>query len=415
MEQPVGQRSALSRFGRAFFRHIPAWVIFFIGVYTLLGAQTSFNPPHKDWAWVYCLPQAIVFFYFFCYFKANAWVRRPRMKLAGIFALQMAVFLAVYLLAEPASFAQDVASWNEAFKQMVFPPPAGTAIGWFAGRDTIILLHEIMSFIWNVLIILHIFYYRRLGGLMFFYGAALLYGMTLESNGVMLKMFFEYDYHIYLPLLYAPLATMLNWATVFYLCVSVLHGCQDALPAVRRLHWFWGALLIAVLGLMIDLSIDPVATNVTLWTWNSAFRSAPGLLGVPLLNFVSWFFAVGTFGAFYLYLTRDAQGKYIFARRRDEINATSLSSQEKVTSAPRRAIAWIAAVPEKIRNRPLRRALDFWRSEKGGWTHLARNSIMVLILPLMHIITALGIVATIILLEGFNGPVFSILKKDIGF
>jgi len=411
MEQSASPRSAVFRLGTAFFKHFPAWVIFYIGAYSFLGALTFFNPPHKDWAWISFFPDAIVLFYFFCYFKANAWVKWRRQKLAGIFAMQIAVFLAICLLAEPVSFAQDVGSWSEALKQMVFPPPPGTRIAWFAGRDTIVLLYEIMGLVLTVLIILHVYCYKRLGGLMFFYGTALLYGMTLESNGVMMKFFFEYDYHIYLPPFHAPLVTMFGWATVFYLCSWVLHRFQDAFPAVRRMHWLWGALVIAILGLMIDLSVDPVATNLTLWTWNSAMRSGPGLLGVPLLNFVSWFFAVGTFGAFYLYLTRDGRGEYIFARSRDEMIEAARKLKEGRASARHRALDWVAAVPEKIKDRPLRRAADFWRSDKGQWTHLARNAIMILVIPVMNSITALGVFVTILVVEGTNGPVLTILKK----
>jgi hypothetical protein len=414
MEQSASPRSAVFRLGAAFFRHLPAWVIFYIGVYCHLVALTSFNPPHRDWTWIYIFPEAIVLFYFYCYFKANARVKRSRQKLAGIFALQIAAFLAIYLLAEPFSFAQDIASWSAALKQMVFPPPAGTTIAWFGGRDTFVLLYEITSLIWNILIILYLYHYKRLGGLLFFYGAALLFGMTLESNGVMLKFFFEYDYHVYLPPFHAPLVTMFNWAAVLFICSWVLHGVQDAFPAVRRLHWFWGALAIAILALMIDLPIEPAATGLTLWTWNSALRSQPQLLGVPLLNFVSWFFAAGTFGAFYLYLTREGRGEYLFARRRGEIIEAALKTHEGKASARQRALAWVAALPEKMKDRPLRRAADFWRSDKGRWTPLARNLIMILVIPGMHLIIAIGIVAATLLTEGADSPVFSILRKDLG-
>jgi hypothetical protein len=140
-------------------------------------------------------------------------------------------------------------------------------------------------------------------------------------------------------------------------------------------------------------------------------RSGPGLLGVPLLNFVSWFFAVGTFGAFYLYLTRDGRGEYIFARTRDGMIEAARKPHEGKASARRRALAWIAAVPEKIKDRPLPRAAVFWRSDKGRWTHLARNAIMILAIPVMNFIAALGVFVTILLVEGANGPVLTILKN----
>ncbi|MBN2205940.1 MAG: hypothetical protein JW742_00925 [Candidatus Aminicenantes bacterium] len=411
MERPVGPRNAWLRLGTSFFRHLPAWHLFYIGVYSHLTFLISFNPPRRDWAWLYIAPEALVLFYFYCYFKAQPRLPGRRRKLAGVFALQVAAFLAVCLLAEPAPFAQDVASWNAALARTTIPPPAGTTIAWFAGRDTFIWLYEITSLFWNILIILYVLREKGKGSLMLFYGAGLLFGMTLESNGVMLKYFFEYGYHVYLPPFHAPLVTMFNWAAVFFVCAWLWHAIQAAFPALRRMRWFWGAPAIAVLGLMIDLPIEPAATQLTLWVWNSALRSGPQILGVPLLNYVSWFFAVGTFGAFYLYLTRDARGEYVYARGRPGIGESSRRAGNEGASARRRAPAWIAAVPEKMRDRPLRRAVAFWGSDKGRWTPLARNLVMILLIPVMHLVAGLGILAATLIIEGWDSPVFSILRQ----
>ena len=49
--------------------------------------------------------------------------------------------------------------------------------------------------------------------------------------------------------------------------------------------------------------LDPFATAFGLWKWNSVYSPETGtfLFGVPLLNFISWFSAVFSFGLVYYY------------------------------------------------------------------------------------------------------------------
>jgi hypothetical protein len=347
-------RSAVSRFGAAFFEHLPVWCAFFSGIYVNFAAMIFFNPSREAWTWIGAFPAALVMFYFACHYRARGWPRGSALKLVGLGALQAALFLVVRSLAQPAPFAQNAAAWEEVFRNLRFPPPAGTAIEWYAGRNTIVLINEIVSLAWAGLIALHVFVHGKRGGLARFYGLALLYGVLLESGGMIMGFFFEYDFHLRLPLFEAPLAPMLSWAGVFYSCAWVWNRALDAFLSARRRHWLWGAAAMGVLGLLFDAAIDPLATSLTIWTWNSRLRAGPGFLGVPLLNYVSWFIAVWTFGAFYLGLTRAGAGSRFFGRRR----AASLA----------------------------------------------------LFAPVMVIVTNLGVLAAVLLLEGWDSPALEVVR-----
>jgi hypothetical protein len=398
--------SLITRIWVGFFRHIPAWYFFFIGVSTLYGAMANFNPSHDDWAWTYIFPETLVLLYFIAHAYAVPEIKRKKLMIAGVLALQVVCFIGVYFFVTPASYAQDVASWTETVKSLTFPPPDGTIIEYYAGRDAIVWGHEITSLIWILLILAHIIFYKRLGGLGFFYGAALLYGMTLESNGVMMKFFFEDQYHLYLPPFHAPVVTMFGWATVFYPCSMVLHKYQDAWPRLKNLHWLWGGLVISIIALMIDIQVDPVATNLTLWTWNSLLREGVHFLGVPVLNFFSWLFAVWVFGSFYLYLSRGKDGKYVYAQSRSELIETNYRMYKDKAALPTRALTWLRSIPRN----PVKRAAVFYISDKSRWSHASRAVTMIFIIPVMNLISGLGVFFGVMTVEGYFGPSWTILK-----
>jgi hypothetical protein len=81
-----------------------------------------------------------------------------------------------------------------------------------------------------------------------------------------------------------PLAVVLVWAAVISsaMAVAVRHGAGSA--AAR-------AASAALLALVVDLAMEPVAVRAGLWRW-----TPPGAwLGVPLGNFVGWAVIVGSY------------------------------------------------------------------------------------------------------------------------
>jgi uncharacterized membrane protein len=171
-------------------------------------------------------------------------------------------------------------------------------------KRKIVLGLEIFSILWAVLLMVHCLRWRGRGGLVKFFVAAALYGILLEVSGVTLDYFRENDYHFYLPLFAAPVATMVGWSTVFYPSVVVFEMLGRRWPTLRSMHVLPGGLLIALIALSGDLHLDPVATRLGLWTWHE--RLPDWHLGVPLVNFTSWLTAVFTFGVGYLYIHRRA-------------------------------------------------------------------------------------------------------------
>jgi hypothetical protein len=167
--------------------------------------------------------------------------------------------------------------------------------------------HEITSSVWTIAITAHCYWRKDLWGFLTFYGTAFLYGMILETSGVTMGYFFEPCYHLYIPPFTAPAVTMFGWSTVFY-------------PAVAHMTywrtWFkplWGesivrpALMVTAVAICIDLVVDPVASNIGLWTWHEVYKPELGdvfIFDVPFLNFSAWFGAVFAFGLGYFYCTQ---------------------------------------------------------------------------------------------------------------
>lgn len=163
-------------------------------------------------------------------------------------------------------------------------------------RDTALVLYEYETITWTVVFMIHCMI--TLGRMEFFrfFIVGLLYGFSLESSGVSMGFFKESDYHIYIPLLSAPLATMIGWSTVFYSSVFITKGIIKHFPKMSNLV---KALITSLVALFMDLQLDPIACKIGLWDWNDKLE--PFFLGVPLINFVSWFFAVLAFGYMYFY------------------------------------------------------------------------------------------------------------------
>jgi uncharacterized membrane protein len=115
-----------------------------------------------------------------------------------------------------------------------------------------------------------------------------LYGFTIEL--VAMRVFRSHDYGTgwLLAPLGVPLAVAAVWAAVILAAMGLAARLAPAGPALR-------AATAALLGLALDLLMEPVAVRAGLWQW-----TPPGpWLGVPVGNFVGWALIVGlyAFGA----------------------------------------------------------------------------------------------------------------------
>jgi hypothetical protein len=132
------------------------------------------------------------------------------------------------------------------------------------------------------------------------FGVTLVFGLILENGGIVLGVFSEPGFLLYLPGLPAPLATALGWASVLY---CAFFAVERVLPVKSPLA---RGLACALIGLSLDLPFDPVATRLGWWVWEPSLNAK--VWGVPVINFVAWFWALFPYGTAY-YWAREKAGR----------------------------------------------------------------------------------------------------------
>jgi hypothetical protein len=119
----------------------------------------------------------------------------------------------------------------------------------------------------------------------------LAFGMILENGGISMGFFREGGYALYLPGMPAPVATMVGWVNVLY---CGFFAAEKILPESGAV---WRGLVCAGIALSMDIPFDPVATRLSWWVWNPEL--ALDIWGVPIVNYVAWFWAIFPYAAFY--------------------------------------------------------------------------------------------------------------------
>jgi uncharacterized membrane protein len=69
-----------------------------------------------------------------------------------------------------------------------------------------------------------------------------------------------------------PVIIGVNWFLLVYLTGSILQG---------KVPYYWAALIAAILMVIIDVLIEPVAIKLNFWQWEEA--------KIPLSNYLGWF------------------------------------------------------------------------------------------------------------------------------
>jgi len=236
----------------------PVWMLLILSLSMLNMALANLGTPRWDLAWQIVFPFSV-----FAVFYGLRARHRPKL-LAG------AVLAALLLLAVTAT---------------VFRPSP-------LARKQLLLVYEFSNFVAFVPLAAHALRYGR-GTLAVFFGPALLYGVALENGGIAMGYFDELAYELYFPGLVAPLATMIGWVMVIYLCTFWTWQLRRSLPTLRTSPLL-SAVAFALCGVLFDLQIDPVATASGCWIWEA--RLPAFWFGVPAINFVAWFCALAPFG-----------------------------------------------------------------------------------------------------------------------
>lgn len=163
---------------------------------------------------------------------------------------------------------------------------------------------EISILIVEIILGIHCYMHRKKRDFLLFLIPAVIYGMIVENSGITIGFFSEEGYLFYLPFLKAPLATMLGWASSFYITIFIVEKIVEAVPLFRRSGYITLSLLVSLSAVLIDLQLDPFAKIMGLWKWHPLLLNKNSFLifGVPLLNFIAWFGAIFSFSVFYYFI-----------------------------------------------------------------------------------------------------------------
>jgi uncharacterized membrane protein len=156
----------------------------------------------------------------------------------------------------------------------------------------LLLVYEWSNFAWAALLIGHALAHQRSHALLFF-AVAFVYGALLENGGIVLGFFHES--HLQSTLVkpfVAPFATMIGWSVVLSMATFVVWELRARLPWLRRTT-LGSAVAVSVSATLLDLQIDPLATAAGCWVWDASLP--PWFHGVPLVNFIAWLTAIGPF------------------------------------------------------------------------------------------------------------------------
>lgn len=150
--------------------------------------------------------------------------------------------------------------------------------------DTQRLIYETSAILEFIIITLHARMWLKGWGWFWVFGFTLFYGMILENGGIIVGFFREEGYLLYLPGLPAPIATMIGWVNILY---CGFFSVEKILPELRpMLRGF----VCTGIALSMDIPFDPVATRLSWWVWNDALTMS--IWGVPVVNYVAWFWAL---------------------------------------------------------------------------------------------------------------------------
>lgn len=173
------------------------------------------------------------------------------------------------------------------------------------GVDDWKLLH-IFEILGLSALLLSIFHSLRIYGKRYtiiFFPSCFLYGLMLEIP------FDSYNQNAWLKI--GPYGSMLavvaGWCTLIYTLSTLSKKLRDASILDR-------GIACGLLGVCIDLSLDPIASSYGLWYWDETFFGfhVTKIFGVPAINFMNWFYTIAIFVIFQEVL---AESRFSFPKK----------------------------------------------------------------------------------------------------
>jgi len=164
-----------------------------------------------------------------------------------------------------------------------------------------ILELEISNYFWFIIFLIHSLKHQGISTTIKIFLIGLIYGFLCESYGVWSGSFSENGYLIYISHKLAPLATIIGWVIFYYFTFYLTENFVNFFYKIKPFQFFkfpiFKSILSGIIALSYDLFLDPVACYAKWWIWSSKYKNF--FLGVPLINFVAWFFAVSIWAYFY--------------------------------------------------------------------------------------------------------------------
>jgi hypothetical protein len=257
----------LSLASRELWRHLPAWMFFFIGCSALYVELSNLTPARPELAPTVLFPIAV-----FCLYYVARALRAPDVhRRRGMLTLTLGLAFGI-----PTLEVTHHASWP-------------------IGADALRILCEVAAVSAAATLAIHAWRRSRTVALLCF-GVAAAYGVLLESVGVALGFWTVNAGSVAWPLP-APWVTICGWCVVFYLSFAAVRGLRAWVPSLRRAPRV-SAVVATGVALLLMLQLDPAASAVGLWAWSPTLPALSH--GVPFAALVAWAAALLPF-AFYIY------------------------------------------------------------------------------------------------------------------
>jgi len=247
---------------RFIWRNLPVFLIWLIGLSVLNNGLHHISPPvtHILWLSVFPLACSLILLWF-------SFIREHGQSVPGRYLFWAVIMSAVYFTPAMHEMSMPI----EPVKQR--------------------LLYEASALIQFVLIMVHSRTWFAKKEWIWVFGITLLFGVILENGGIILGYFSEPEYLFYIRGFRAPVATTIGWVNVLY---CAFFAAQKILPVTRPLV---RGIVCAAIGLSLDIPFDPVATRLGWWVWNDALDMS--IWGVPVVNYLAWFWAIFPYTAIY--------------------------------------------------------------------------------------------------------------------
>jgi putative membrane protein len=145
---------------------------------------------------------------------------------------------------------------------------------------------EIFSIVLNILCWVHCYFYsgKKISKVFVFFGGAMFLGGITEAVSIILTGSYNYPgFRWYIGPV--PIFIALGWGATFYITYHLANHLTKGFEKTRYYFLTYG-LVAGLLGMAMDLNFDPVSVSLNWWDW----KNGSPYFGVPIANFVGWFF-----------------------------------------------------------------------------------------------------------------------------